>query len=64
MKAESFDVEKTVMEIILEDDVAKKRRLAKKIFNAAYERGFILQASMNFIWLAAEANSLVSQFPQ
>jgi fructose/tagatose bisphosphate aldolase len=37
MKTDSFDVEKTVMKIIAEDDVAKKRRLSKKIFKAASE---------------------------
>ena len=39
MKTESFDVEKTVMELIMNDDLAKKKQLAKKIFEVAYEQG-------------------------
>ncbi len=36
---ESFDVDKTVLEMILEDDVAKKRSIAKKVLEAASARG-------------------------
>ncbi len=39
MGIKSFDVEKTVMELILTDDMAKKRQLAKNIFDAAYRQG-------------------------
>jgi fructose/tagatose bisphosphate aldolase len=39
------------MEIILEDDVAKKRQLAKKIFDAAYEEG-IYPASIQEFYVA------------
>ena len=38
MERESFDVEKTVMELVMTDDMAKKRQLAKKIFDVAYEK--------------------------
>jgi fructose/tagatose bisphosphate aldolase len=39
MGIKSFDVEKTVMELILTDDMAKKRQLAKNIFDAAHRQG-------------------------
>jgi fructose/tagatose bisphosphate aldolase len=39
------------MEIIMEDDVAKKRQLAKKIFDAAYEEG-IYPASIHEFYVA------------
>jgi fructose/tagatose bisphosphate aldolase len=39
------------MEIIMEDDVAKKRQLAKKIFDAAYEEG-IYPASIHEFYMA------------
>ena len=39
------------MEMILEDDVAKKRLLAKKIFDAAYEKG-IYPASIHEFYMA------------
>jgi fructose/tagatose bisphosphate aldolase len=39
MERESFDVEKTAMELVMNDNVAKKRQLAKKIFDVAYEEG-------------------------
>jgi fructose/tagatose bisphosphate aldolase len=35
----SFDVEKTLMELVMNDDVTKKRQLAKKIFDVANEEG-------------------------
>jgi fructose/tagatose bisphosphate aldolase len=49
--AKSFDVEKTVTEIILEDDVSKKRQTAKKIFEAAYMEG-IYPASIQEFYMA------------
>jgi fructose/tagatose bisphosphate aldolase len=39
MGIKSFDVEKTVMELILSDDMVKKKQLAKDIFDAAYRQG-------------------------
>jgi fructose/tagatose bisphosphate aldolase len=39
MGTKSFDVEKTVMELILSDDMVKKKQLAKNIFDAAYRQG-------------------------
>lgn len=39
MGIKSFDVEKTVMELILSDDMVKKKQLAKNIFDAAYRQG-------------------------
>ncbi len=48
---ESFDVDKTVMELVIEDDVAKKKLLAKKIFDAAYEEG-IYPASIHEFYMA------------
>jgi fructose/tagatose bisphosphate aldolase len=39
MGRESFDVEKTAMELVMSDNVTKKRQLAKKIFEVAYEEG-------------------------
>jgi len=39
MKTESFDVEQTVMELIMNDDLAKKKQLAERIFEVAYEQG-------------------------
>lgn len=34
-----FDVDKTVMELVVNDDVSKKKQLAKKIIYAAHEEG-------------------------
>jgi len=48
---ESFDVEKTVMELVMNDDVAKKRQLAKKIFDGAYEEG-IYPSSIHEFYMA------------
>ena len=39
MGIKSFDVEKTVTELILTDDMAKKKQLAKNIFDTAYRQG-------------------------
>ena len=44
-------MEKNVLGIILEDDVAKKRLIAKKIFDAAYEKG-IYPASIHEFYMA------------
>ena len=39
MGRKSFDVDKTVIELVMNDNVVKKRQLAKKIFDNAYEEG-------------------------
>jgi len=39
MRRQSLDVEKTAMELVMNDDATKKRQLAKKIFAVAYEEG-------------------------
>jgi fructose/tagatose bisphosphate aldolase len=39
MRKESFDVEKTAMELVLSDELVKKRELAKEIFDAAHAAG-------------------------
>jgi fructose/tagatose bisphosphate aldolase len=51
MGSESFDVEKTVMELVMNDDVAEKRRLARKIFDVAYEEG-IYPSSIHEFYMA------------
>jgi fructose/tagatose bisphosphate aldolase len=47
----SFDVEKTVTELIINDDVTEKRELAKQIFDAAQEQG-IYPASIHGFYMA------------
>lgn len=39
MGRESFDVEKTVMKLVMSDDPAEKKQLAKEIFDRAYTEG-------------------------
>ena len=51
MKTESFNVDKKVMEIVIEDDMAKKRQLAKKIFDVAYKEG-IYPSSIHEFYMA------------
>ncbi len=51
MKSESFDAEKTAMELVLNDNMAKKRQLAKKIFDVAYEKG-IYPSSIHDFYVA------------
>ncbi|MCJ7635342.1 class II fructose-bisphosphate aldolase [Candidatus Bathyarchaeota archaeon] len=51
MKSESFDAEKTAMELVLNDNMAKKRQLAKKIFDVAYEKG-IYPSSIHEFYVA------------
>jgi fructose/tagatose bisphosphate aldolase len=46
-----FDVERTVMELIMSDDLAKKRQLASKIFDFAYEEG-IYPSSIHEFYMA------------
>lgn len=45
------DIEKTVLELIMTDDVALKRTLAKKILDAAYKKG-IYPASIHEFYMA------------
>lgn len=51
MRTESFDVEKIAAEIVLNDDVTEKRKLAKKIFDVAYEEG-IYPSSIHEFYMA------------
>jgi fructose-bisphosphate aldolase class II len=51
MEGKSFDVEKTAIELVMEDNVAKKRQLAKKIFDSAYEEG-IYPSSIHEFYIA------------
>ena len=51
MEGKSFDVEKTAIELVMEDNVAKKRQLAKKIFDSAYEEG-IYPSSIHDFYMA------------
>ena len=51
MGREPFDVEKTAMELVMNDDVTKKMQLAKEIFDAAYEKG-IYPSSIHEFYMA------------
>src|SRR4030066_2524149 len=51
MARESNDYEKTAMEIVMNDDHAKKRQLAKKIFDVSYDKGVYL-ASIHEFYMA------------
>ena len=46
-----FDVEKTAMELIMSDDLARKKQLAKKIFDIAYKKG-IYPSSIHEFYMA------------
>jgi fructose/tagatose bisphosphate aldolase len=46
-----LDVEKTVMELIMSDDSARKKQLAKKIFDTAYKEG-IYPSSIHEFYVA------------
>jgi len=46
-----FDVEKTVIELVMNDNITKKRQLAKKIFDVAYEEG-VYPSSINEFYVA------------
>jgi len=48
---ESFDVEKTAMELVTNDNATKKEQLAKKIFDVAYEEG-IYPSSIHEFYMA------------
>jgi fructose/tagatose bisphosphate aldolase len=51
MTRESNDYEKTAMELVMNDDHAKKRQLAKKIFDAAHDNG-VYRASIYEFYMA------------
>ena len=51
MEKTSFDVERTAMELVMSDDVTKKKQLAKKIFDAAYEEG-VYPSSIHEFYMA------------
>jgi fructose/tagatose bisphosphate aldolase len=51
MQKESFDVEKTALEIVLNDNLSEKKQLAKKILNYAEEKG-IYPASIHDFYMA------------
>ena len=49
MERESFDVDKIVVELVMNDDVAKKRQLAKRVFDVAYKKS-VYPSSINEIY--------------
>ncbi len=51
MSRESNDYEKTAMELVMNDDHAEKRQLAKKIFDVAYDKG-VYPASIYEFYMA------------
>jgi fructose/tagatose bisphosphate aldolase len=51
MRRESVDVEKTAIELALSDELAKKKELAKEIFDAAYAAG-VYPASIYEFYMA------------
>ena len=51
MGRESFDVEKTAMELVTNNNATKKKQLAKKIFDVAYEEG-IYPSSIHEFYMA------------
>jgi fructose/tagatose bisphosphate aldolase len=48
---ESFDVEKTAMELVMNDNVTKNRQLAKRIFDVGYEEG-VYPSSIHEFYMA------------
>jgi fructose/tagatose bisphosphate aldolase len=57
MGRKSVDVEKTAMELVMTDDVTKKRQLAKKIFDVAYEEG-VYPSSIHEFYMARGRSEL------
>jgi fructose/tagatose bisphosphate aldolase len=57
MGRESFDFEKTAMELVMNDNVTKKRQLAKKIFDVAYEEG-VYPSSIHEFYMARGRSEL------
>ena len=51
MEPKSFDVEKTALELIMNDNLEKKKQLAKKIFDHATKEGIYL-SSINDFYMA------------
>ena len=51
MGRKSVDIENTVMELVMSDDLAKKKQLAKKIFDTAYKEG-IYPSSIHDFYMA------------
>ena len=51
MGRRAFGIERTVMELIKSDDLARKKQLAKKIFDVAYKEG-IFPASIHEFYMA------------
>ena len=48
MESKSFDVEKTALELVMNDSIEKKKQLAKKIFNRATKEGIYLSSIHDF----------------
>ena len=51
MGSKSFDIENTVKELVMSDNLAQKRQLAKKIFDISYEDG-IFPSSIHDFYMA------------
>jgi fructose/tagatose bisphosphate aldolase len=51
MERKSFDVEETVTELVMSDDLAKKKQLAKRIFDVAYGEG-VFPSSIHEFYMA------------
>ncbi len=51
MGRESFDVDKTVIELVMNDNITEKKQLAKKIFDAAYKKG-VYPSSIHEFYMA------------
>ena len=48
MEPKSFDVEKTALELVMNDNIEKKKQLAKKIFDHATKEGITLSSIHDF----------------
>jgi fructose/tagatose bisphosphate aldolase len=48
---ESFDVEKAAIDLVMNDNITKKKQLAKRIFDVAYEKG-IYPSSIHEFYMA------------
>ena len=57
MTCEPLDVEKTVTDLVMTDNITEKKQLAKKILETAQEKGITLLASTIFTWPEAETSS-------
>lgn len=63
MGRKPLDIEDIALDLIMNDDMAAKKKLAKKYGISLIKKAFIPPASMNFIWPGAGVNSAVSPFP-